>query len=221
MKQAIQKKPQRKPTNVRKREIIEAAISILAQGGPRAFTAKNIADAVGITSGTIFRHFVSMEAIVADAIALIEKQLEEDFPVGIDNPLKRLKVFFVNRTNTILSHPDISYLLLSDQIEQLGGSVDAKRLTKIKARSRKFVYDAILDGEQTGATAKGVNADVATIIVIGAILSMSHASTQIVDDVKSRHLVANVWIAIEQMLKAGHPLPYESGSKACLDDFSP
>ncbi len=205
MKQAIQEKQQRKPTDVRKREIVEGAIRILSRDGARAFTAKNVADAVGITSGAIFRHFVSMEAIIADAIALIEKLLDEDFPVGIDNPLKRLKVFFFNRTQTILTHQDISHLLLSDQIEYVGGVAAARRLTKAKARARKFVYDAILESEQTGATASGVNADVATIIVIGAILSMSHARTRVVDDAKSQDLTASVWTAIEQMLKAGRP----------------
>lgn len=205
MKYVTQDKPQRKPTDVRKREIIDVAIRILAQDGARAFTAKNVADAVGITSGAIFRHFASMEAIVADAIALIEKLLNEDFPVGIDNPLERLQIFFVNRIHTILTHQDISRLLLSDQIEQVGDAAVAKRLTKAKVRARKFVYDVILEGEQTGTMAAGVNVDAATIIVIGAILSMSHAHTRIVDDAKNRHLAGSVWTAIEQMLKADRP----------------
>ena len=70
MNVTLREKQKRKPTDVRKREIIDVAINIIAFDGERAFTAKNIASAVGMTSGGVFRHFESMEAIVGDVIGL-------------------------------------------------------------------------------------------------------------------------------------------------------
>lgn len=193
-------KEKRKPTAVRKREIVDIAIQILALDGARAFTAKNIAVEAGITSGAIFRHFESMEAIVGDVVALIETILTGDFPVGVEDPIKRLKVFFLNRTKTILTYPNISRLLLSDHLEQAAGHDAARSLKKAKIRSRKFVLECLQEAEQAGSLGSGVDPEVATIIVIGAILSMSHASTRVVDKTKSKKRYEDVWTVIEQML---------------------
>ncbi len=209
MNKMIQEPQTRKPTDVRKREIIDAALGILAHNGARSFTAKNIAAEVGITSGAIFRHFESMEAIVVDVVAQIEATTSQDFPLGIEDPLERLKIFFLNRTRTILTHPNISRLLLSDHLDQVGGGVAAKTLTNIKSRTRKFIDSCIVEtaqalpsGPDTGAR---VDTDVARIIVIGAILSMSHSNTRVVSETKSPQLAASVWRVIEQMLRIPRP----------------
>lgn len=201
MNKIIREKQKRKSTDVRKREIIDVAIRILAIDGARAFTAKNIATEVGVTSGAIFRHFVNMETIVGDTIAMIETTLTGDFPVGVEDPIKRLKVFFLNRTKTILAHPDITRLLLSDHLDQAAGHDAARSLAKAKIRSRKFVLECLQEAEQTGSLGNGVDAEVAMVIVIGAILSMSHATTRVANKTKSSKLYEDVWFVIERMLK--------------------
>lgn len=199
------RKRERKPTEVRKREIIDVAINIIAFEGARAFTAKNIATAVGMTSGGIFRHFESMEAIVVDAIERVEEVLASDFPSGVQDPIKRLRDFFLQRTGTILAHPGISRLLLSDHLEQATGIETAKRLSKIKIRSRKFIHECIQEAKQMGLLGAGVNTEAATAIVVGAILSISHNNTRVVSKAKSPELSEEVWILIEQILRTSKP----------------
>ncbi|WP_245555026.1 TetR/AcrR family transcriptional regulator [Geopsychrobacter electrodiphilus] len=197
------RKQVRKPTEVRKREIIDVAINIIAFEGARAFTAKNIATAVGMTSGGIFRHFESMEAIVVDAIERVEEILASDFPSGVEDPIKRLRDFFLQRTRTILAHPGISRLLLSDHLEQAAGIETAKRLSKIKIRSRKFIHGCIREAEQQGSLDSVADVEAATSIVIGAILSLSHVSTQVASTSKSHKPSEDVWALIERMLEKG------------------
>jgi AcrR family transcriptional regulator len=195
---------QRKPSSVRKREIIDAAIDIIAFEGARAFTAKNISAAVGMTSGGIFRHFDSMEAIVEGGIGRVEVILAGDFPTEIDDPLERLRRFFLNRTRTILAHPGISRLLLSDHLEQTAGAGAVRCLVKAKGRSRTFVRKCIGEAEQSGSLAAGVDAEAATAIVIGAIFSLSHYPPQR-DTTKIHQLAEKVWSLLERTLRASSP----------------
>lgn len=190
---------ERKATNVRQREIVDAAIGILSIDGARSFTAKNIAAEVGITSGAIFRHFQSMGAIVEHAVARIGDVLSRDFPEGAEDPIERLKAFFLNRTQTIVSHPHISRLLLSDHLDQAADSKSVERLRGFKKESRTFVSKCLHEAEKTGKLAKGISAEASAIIVLGAILSLSHASTRVVSDKKIENLSKDVWSTMERL----------------------
>ncbi len=194
-------KQKRKPTDVRKREIIDVAIDIIAFDGARAFTAKNIAAAVGMTSGGIFRHFESMEAIVGEAIGRIEDVLAADFPSEIGDPLERLKIFFLNRSRTILTHPSISRLLLSDHLEQTAGVEAAKRLVKAKTRSIKFIHECLKEAKQKGFLGDVVETEAATSIIIGAILSLSHRRSQVANTSQGDKVSEAVWPMIAHMLR--------------------
>ncbi len=59
---------QYRPTAERRLEIIEAAIAIIAGSGLRDLKTKELARRVGISEATLFRHFGSMEEIVAAAV---------------------------------------------------------------------------------------------------------------------------------------------------------
>ncbi|MBD3298893.1 MAG: TetR family transcriptional regulator, partial [candidate division Zixibacteria bacterium] len=80
--------PNRKPTSVRKTEIVAAAMRILATEGARHFTTERVAAAVGITGGTIFRHFSSMDAILDAMVDHIDEILFADFPPDNSDPLE-------------------------------------------------------------------------------------------------------------------------------------
>jgi AcrR family transcriptional regulator len=192
----------RKTTDVRRREIVDAAIRIIALDGPRSFTAKNIAAEVGITSGAIFRHFENMEAIVDLAVERMDTVLSGDFPVGATDPLEKLKTFFLNRTNTIASHPHISRLLLSDHLAQAAGSEAGERLESFKKRSRAFIVRCLREAERAGGLANGVTAETGAVLVLGAILALSHAGTRVVRKRRIEPLSEEVWPAIERVLGA-------------------
>lgn len=59
---------QYRPTAERQLEIIEAAIAIIAESGLRDLKTKELARRVGISEATLFRHFGSMEEILAAAV---------------------------------------------------------------------------------------------------------------------------------------------------------
>ncbi len=190
---------QRKASNVRQFEIVEAAIRIIASQGPRNFTAKRVAAEVGITSGAIFRHFESMAGIVDRAVDRIDRILADDFPENIDHPLERLRLFFLSRTRTIATHPHISQLLLSDHLAQAAGSDSGDRLGMAKRRTRAFVAECLGEAERAGYLAEGVDTNAAALLVLGAVLALSHSGTQVVRHAETEQLAEDVWATMVRM----------------------
>ena len=84
----------RKPTTIRRAQIVDAALRIIASHGSRKFTAQLLGKEVGVTAGAIFRHFQTMNDIVEAVIESIETIIFEDFPPKEADPVKRLGIFF-------------------------------------------------------------------------------------------------------------------------------
>lgn len=56
-------KPSRQRTEVRQAHLVAAALQLAAQRSPADITTTDLANAVGITQGAVFRHFASKDAI--------------------------------------------------------------------------------------------------------------------------------------------------------------
>jgi hypothetical protein len=131
--------------------------------------------------------------------------LSADFPLGISDPLERLRVFFHNRTRTILVHPDVSRLLRSDHLAQCGGPSHARRLREFKRRSRAFVSRCLREAKQSKILPGTISTEAGAVIVLGAILSLSHARIRVVHNARIEALSDEVWLAIERILRGDGP----------------
>src|SRR5512143_1176373 len=120
----------------RQAEIVEAATRLLATKGARRFTVQLLADEIGVTGGAIYRHFEGMDEVMSAVVERIGAVLFEGFPPAAEDPLERLRLFFHQRTRSVLAHPHISRLLLSDHLAQAVGKEQAARLEEFKRRSR-------------------------------------------------------------------------------------
>jgi AcrR family transcriptional regulator len=129
---------------------VDAAIRILVTDGTRKLTAEHIAAEVGVTSGAIFRHFPSMEAIVNAAIEHIDAVLFKVFPRTAEDPLKLLDIFFNHRVRAIVENPNVSRMLLSDHLAHAAGRGRSRRIEGLKKRSSEFVLECLLEAESKG-----------------------------------------------------------------------
>jgi AcrR family transcriptional regulator len=195
----------RKPTEIRKAEIVDAAMGIIAARGSRRFTVKLLACEVGITEGAVFRHFESMEAIVDAVVERIGTVLFDSFPPEAPDPIDRLRLFFQHRTRTILSNPHLSRMLLSDHLSQAASPTQAKRLEEFKRRSQTFVLDCLREAEQTRTLSGKISPEAGAVIVLGSILALSHTTARINGGARIEQLSDEVWAAIERMLRVLTP----------------
>jgi len=191
----------RKSTEIRQTEIVDAAMHIIANRGTKKFTAQLIASEVGVTPGAIFRHFGSMDEIVAAVIDRMESILFDGFPPTDEQPLERLGAFFRRRIQAIAEHADVSRLLLSDHMAHVGGEKSAARIDELKKRSQRFVRQCLRQAAEAGELSDGVSLEAASVIVLGSVLAVGHSATRASSKTAIRKLSAEVWGAIERMLR--------------------
>jgi AcrR family transcriptional regulator len=192
---------ERRTTDVRKAQIVDAAMHIIASKGSRKFTAKLLGARVGVTGGAIFRHFKTMDEIVEAVIGRFEEILFEDFPPKAADPIERLGIFFQSRVRAIVDNPHVSRLLLSDHLAQAGGRTQAKRLAEFKRRSHHFVMECLHEAQKSGMIRGSAGPEEGTILVLGSIFALAHSSTRAFDPKEVERLAPRVWSIIESTLR--------------------
>jgi len=190
----------------RQSQIVDVAMRIIATQGARRFTVQVLATEVGVTGGAIYRHFESMEAIVDAIVERIGHLLFDDFPPNAIDPIERLRLFVLNRAQTIRSNPHVSRLLLSDNLSQACGAEYAERLEEFKRRTQRFIVSCLSEAAETGTLAADVSPEIGVAVVIGAVHAVSHVSTRIVTERQPEVFAEQVWAVIERALRASRAL---------------
>lgn len=194
------RRQERRTTDVRQGQIVDAAMRIIASKGSRKFTAKLLGARVGVTAGAIFRHFKTMDAIVDAVVQRMEVILFEGFPPEAADPIERLGIFFQRRVRAIVANPDVSRMLLSDHLAQAGGRAQAKRLEEFKQRSRDFVFECLREAQESGILG-AAGPEEGTILVLGSIFALAHSSTRVPENKEVEQLSRKVWGLIEATLR--------------------
>lgn len=113
----------RQATVIRKASLIEAALNLAAQRSPAGITTGDLAAAVGITQGAVFRHFPSKDAIwiaVIDwvAVHLMERlhaaaQARNSDPT-VSHPLAALQDVFIAHVDFVMAHPGVPRIVFQE-----------------------------------------------------------------------------------------------------------
>lgn len=187
----------RLPADERRRQIAEAALQILAARGAHRLTAQEIAGAVGVTDGTLFRHFKNKDEIVDAAIAFFEELLAGDMPPAALPPLERLEAFFVRRLAKVRARPEVMRLAFSDRLEEVAGPRGAERVRQVTGRSFGFVRSCLEDARAQGLIADDVPLEHLVWIVTGVLRGAALAGAR-----GGERLPApdDVWQPLEELL---------------------
>lgn len=132
------KKPRerRLPTQVRQVELADAALELIATRGIAALTTRALAERVGLTSGAIFRHFPSLDALLDAVVARVETLLESTYPPEDLPARERLEHFIESRSTAVGNQLGILRLVSSDQFQLALPSNGSARLGRCAERAR-------------------------------------------------------------------------------------
>jgi AcrR family transcriptional regulator len=192
----------RHPSDLRRREIADAALAVIAEHGLARFTSLAIARKVGVTDGALFRHFASKGDIVLAAIERVEEILFAPGPPEAAEPLARLRAFFERRVAVIRENPGIARLVTSDQLAQAAPPEGVARVAALRRRSVEVVRRCLEDAAAAGALAPGVEPAAATVIVVGSLFALAHLRRELPGPTPAREeLAADVWRELETLLR--------------------
>src|SRR6202008_1417560 len=122
--------------NSRRDELLELAAAMFAERGLRATTVRDIADAAGILSGSLYHHFASKEEMVAEVLRGLLDWLFERYQPIVDtepNPLERFKGLFMASFDAIEDrHAQV--VIYQDEAKRLSGQ---ERFSYVEERNRE------------------------------------------------------------------------------------
>jgi AcrR family transcriptional regulator len=193
----------RLPRDLRRRQIADAALGIIAGQGLRRFTAVAIAREIGTTDGNVFRHFPSKQAIVLAAVDRVEEILFGDLPAPHADPLVRLGEFFRHRAARVAANPGVARLLFSDDLAHAAGPEGQAKVAALKRRSLAVVSACLREARRRRLLAPGVSPRVATVLVMGALMALLGARGGGAEPVATTREAGRVWRTLERCLRGG------------------
>ncbi len=167
---------ERRSTGDRQVELADAALRIIATRGIAALTTRNLAEEVGLTTGAIFRHFASLDALLDAVSKRVEEVLEGTYPSAALPPIERLDRFIEARSAAVGARVGIFRLLLSEQFLLALPEASAARLRQAVQKTRGFVLTCIRDGQRLGEVRDDLDATALAVIALGALQMLVLAS---------------------------------------------
>ena len=155
----------------RREEIIRVTLALAAKQGVDDVTTQDMAQAMGLTQGAVFRHFPSKDAIWLAVMQWVRDRLMDVLgraaPQGRD-PLDALQRMFFAHIEFIAGHPAIPRVLMS---EHLHGRNTALRqlVTEIMLGYEEKIAGLLGDAQARGLARADLDAHAAATLYIGMI----------------------------------------------------
>ena len=107
----------RLPTETRQAEIIVAVLGLAAERSPALITTSDIARAVSLTQGAVFRHFPSKDAIWLAVMEWVERNLMSSLETAAQeaaDPLAALQAVFTAHVGFVVRHPGVPRVIFNE-----------------------------------------------------------------------------------------------------------
>ena len=163
--------PHKQPTETRQTALVAAALALAAERSPASVTTADLAKAVGLTQGAVFRHFESKEAIWLAVIDFAHQDLLARLHTAATAqtlPLAALRGVFMAHVDFVVEQPGVPRVIF----QELQHPED----TPLKARVRGLMqaYRALLAGlleraQAAGQLAPGTDLKAAAVLFIGSV----------------------------------------------------
>lgn len=155
----------RKPTADRRVEIARAAIRLAAEIGPDRVTARNLAEAVGISQPAIFRHFPSKSDIWLAVGEMVAQRLTGEGMEATADPMAALRAMVRQHLDYIQQTPAIPAILFSRELHVENEAMRA-HFEQVMA-NRRACFAALVDRAKAAGQirAEVVAADAAALIL--------------------------------------------------------
>lgn len=142
----------RLPTEERQAEIVAAALRLARESSPALVTTGDIAEAINVTQGAVFKHFPTKDAIWLAAMRWIAGELKGRLLDAVDRaptPREALRAMFRAHVEFVIAHPGVPRLIFHE-LQQ-----PAETLVKREVRALLKAYRALLLTQLARAAAQG------------------------------------------------------------------
>jgi AcrR family transcriptional regulator len=158
-------------TNIRQKQILDAARWIIIKYGSEHLTVKKIAKEVGISETAVYRHFKSKKEILFLLVEYIEQILLEDISRATNKGCKPLEILndgLRNQISAVEKRRGISFQVIAEIIS-LGDKKLNSRVSHTIERYTGCLKDLLAEGVKSGEVRDDIDLDAAAIALFGIV----------------------------------------------------
>jgi AcrR family transcriptional regulator len=159
------------PTEQRQTSLVQAAVRLAAERSPAEVTTADLAQAVGITQGAVFRHFASKEAVWLAVLDWATEQLLGELQAaatGAPHPLAALQAVFKAHVDFVIRHPGVPRLIFQE-LQHAGETPLKARVRTLMQRYRALVTGLLEQARGQGQLMPQADLEAATVLFIGSV----------------------------------------------------
>jgi len=170
-------------TEVRQAHLIEAALQLAAQRSPASITTGDLAMAVGISQGAVFKHFASKEAIWLAALTWVTDTLMRrlnaaaaldasptDGPESSTSPdaLAALQAVFMAHVDFVMEHPGVPRVIFQE-LQQPQDTLLKASVRQLMQQYRNLLMRLLTRAKELKLIAPSADLTGACVLFIGSI----------------------------------------------------
>jgi AcrR family transcriptional regulator len=159
-------------TQVRREQIAEAALKLVAAQGLRGLSVAAVARRVGLVPSGIYRHFKSKDGILAAVLDLIEERLMANVRAAREenaDPLECLKGVLMRHIRFIREGRAIPRMIFSDDVHA-GNPERRQRVVQILTRYLDAVGEIVRLGQTQGRIRPELDEKTISMLLFGIIV---------------------------------------------------
>lgn len=156
---------------VRRAEIIDVVLQLSAERSPGLITTAEIAKALGLSQGALFKHFQNKETIwlaVADRVATTLLATIEQAAEQATAPLAALRAIFLAHVGFVIERPGTPRFIFHE-LQRAVDSPVKLRLRGMLANYRQLLLRLLEAAAQRGELDETINQQAAASLFIGSI----------------------------------------------------
>ncbi len=162
-------------TDIRQEQIKLAVLDIIYTDGLKNLSTRNLADRIGMSEGTIFRHFRTKQDIILSII----KDVQTDF-IGnlrkiansVLNPPERLEKLLCATVTYLTENKGITMLMFSEATQKNDSELK-KNLQNIFNNQKTLVSKIILDGIALGIWDESTDVEQIAMLYMGIPVALN------------------------------------------------
>ena len=171
----LKPKRSRQATVTRHAGLVMAALQLAAQRSPSDITTTDLAHAVGITQGAVFRHFANKEAIWLAVLDWTTDTLTtklEGAATGPDEnplpPLHALQAIFAAHVDFVMEHPGVPRVIFQE-LQHADDTPVKARVRNLMQQYRMLVMGLLQRAQAQNLLVPGTDLPAAAVLFLGAV----------------------------------------------------
>jgi len=170
VKLKVTDKPVKQTTELRQAGLVAAALQLAAQRSPADITTTDLAQAVGITQGAVFRHFPSKEAIWLAVLDWVTSTLMTRLHTAATqaSALDALQAVFTAHVEFVVAHPGVPRIIFQE-LQHTGDTPVKARVRALMGQYRQLLTCLMHRAIEEKTIAHDADLASAAVLFIGSI----------------------------------------------------